>query len=97
MDHFERLLEETCSNPAYPIKHKLKDCGLMKSFLTIGSLSPGMEVNEAPILGDVAPFPGEDAGMMIYGRHPSPQKHLMPNLSTGTPTRCSWGWGDAEM
>jgi hypothetical protein len=25
-DHFEKVLEETCSNHAYPIKHKLRDC-----------------------------------------------------------------------
>jgi hypothetical protein len=38
-DHFEKLLKETCLNHAYPIKHKLRDCGLMKSFMTTGSLS----------------------------------------------------------
>jgi hypothetical protein len=39
MDHFEKLLKETCPNHAYPIKCKLKDCGLVKSFMTMGSLS----------------------------------------------------------
>jgi hypothetical protein len=34
-----------------------------------------MEVDEAPIKGDVAPFLGEDAVMMIFRRHPSPVKH----------------------
>jgi hypothetical protein len=24
MDHFERLLEETCPNHSYPVKHKLR-------------------------------------------------------------------------
>jgi hypothetical protein len=37
--HFERLLEETCPNHTYPIKHKLRDCGRMKSFMTTRSLS----------------------------------------------------------
>jgi hypothetical protein len=32
--HFKRLLEEACLNHAYPIRHKLKDCGKMKSFIT---------------------------------------------------------------
>jgi hypothetical protein len=70
-DHFERLLEETCQNHAYPIKYMLRDCGLMKSFMTMRSLSWGMEVDEAPIEGDAMPFPREDTVMMIYSRHPS--------------------------
>jgi hypothetical protein len=38
-DHYNRLLEETCLNPTYPIKHKLRDYNMMKSFMTLGSLS----------------------------------------------------------
>jgi hypothetical protein len=44
----------------------------MKSFMTMRSLSWGMELDEAPIEGDTTPFSGEDVVMMIYGRHPSP-------------------------
>jgi hypothetical protein len=95
-DHFKKLLEETCPDHAYPIKDMLRECGLMKSFMTMGSLSRGMEVDEAPIEGDAAPFPREDTVMTIYGRHPSPQKNCMPDPRTGTLARCSWGWG-AEM
>jgi hypothetical protein len=29
-DHFEKFLGETCPNHAYPIKHKLRDSGMMK-------------------------------------------------------------------
>jgi hypothetical protein len=39
MDHFEKLLEETFLNHTYHIKHKLGDCGMMKSFMTSGFLS----------------------------------------------------------
>jgi hypothetical protein len=39
MDHFEKLMEETCLNHAYPIKHKLKDCCMMKNFIASGSLA----------------------------------------------------------
>jgi hypothetical protein len=28
-DHFKRLLDEACPNHAYPIRHKLKECGMM--------------------------------------------------------------------
>jgi hypothetical protein len=47
----------------------------MKSFMTMGSLSQGMEIDKAPIKSDAVPFPREDAVMMIFGRHPSPKKH----------------------
>jgi hypothetical protein len=30
-DHFKRLIEEACTNHAYPVRHKLKDYGKMKS------------------------------------------------------------------
>jgi hypothetical protein len=36
-DHFEKMLEGTCPNHAYPVKHTYKDYGLMKKFLTGGS------------------------------------------------------------
>jgi hypothetical protein len=38
-DHFKRLLEEVCPNHAYPVGHKLKDYGMMQSFMTLGSLT----------------------------------------------------------
>jgi hypothetical protein len=37
--HFEMLLEETCTNHAYPVKHKLRDCDMMKNFMTSGFLT----------------------------------------------------------
>jgi hypothetical protein len=86
-DHFEKLLEETCPNQAYSIKHKLRDCGLMKNFMNTGSLRRGMEIDEAPTEGDASPFLGEDAVMTICGRHPSPEKHRGVDQ----------GWRDAEM
>jgi hypothetical protein len=38
-DHFEKLLEMTCPNHTYLVKHKLKDCGMMKNFMASGSLT----------------------------------------------------------
>jgi hypothetical protein len=64
-DHFEKLLEETCLSHTYPIKHKLRDCGMMKNFMASGSLTRGMEVAEVPNEGDTMPFPREDAVTMI--------------------------------
>jgi hypothetical protein len=39
MDHFEKHLEETCPNHAYPVNHKLRDYGMMKNFMASGSLA----------------------------------------------------------
>ena len=36
-NHFERLLEGPCSNDTFPVKHLLKDCGLMRKFLSRSS------------------------------------------------------------
>jgi hypothetical protein len=38
LDHFEKMLKGPCHNHAYPIKHAYKDCGLMKKFLSRGSM-----------------------------------------------------------
>jgi hypothetical protein len=90
---FEKLLEETCPNHAYPIKHKLKYCVMMKNFMAIGSLTQGMEVDEVPDDGGVTPFPGEDVIMTIYNRNPSLGVRHVPDPSAGTSTRCGWGIG----
>jgi hypothetical protein len=39
MDHFKRLLEAACQNHANPIRHKLKDYGMVRSFMTSGSIT----------------------------------------------------------
>ena len=36
-NHFEKLLEGPCSNHAFPVKHLLKDCSLMRRFLSRGA------------------------------------------------------------
>jgi hypothetical protein len=56
-----------------------------------------MEVIEAPVEGDVVPFPREDMVIRIFGRHPSPKKRLMPDPSMGTPARGGQGWGDENV
>jgi hypothetical protein len=65
IDHFEMILEETCLNNTYPVKHKLKFCGMMKNFMALWSLTQSMEVDEVPNEGDATPFPREDMVMAI--------------------------------
>jgi hypothetical protein len=69
-DHFERLLEEAYPNHAYLIKHKLKDCGMMKNFMTSGSLTRDKEPEEDMGESDSTPFNEEDAVVMVYGGRP---------------------------
>jgi hypothetical protein len=96
-DHFEKLLEETCPNYAYLIKHKLRDCGMMKNFMASRSLTRGMEANKVPNEGGMTPFPREDAVMMIYDRHPSPGVRHVSNSGLGALAHCGWGCGDAGI
>jgi hypothetical protein len=42
------LLKEACPNHVYPIKHKHKDCDMMKNFMISGSFTRGMELDEVP-------------------------------------------------
>jgi hypothetical protein len=70
IDHFERLLEEACPNYAYLVKHKLKDYGMMKNFITSGSLTRDKEPEEDMGESDSTPFNEEDAVMMVYGGRP---------------------------
>jgi hypothetical protein len=72
IDHFERLLEEACPNHAYPIKHKLKDCSMMKNFVSSGSLTRDKDPEEDLSDRDTTPFPREDVVMTAYDRHPLP-------------------------
>jgi hypothetical protein len=72
-DHFKRLLKEACPNHVYPIRHKLKDYDMMKSFMISGSPTWGMGLNEDLGGNDVMPFHEENIVMMLYdGRQPPP-------------------------
>jgi hypothetical protein len=37
--HFEKLLEGTCPNHTFPVKHKLKECTMMKNYMTTGTFA----------------------------------------------------------
>jgi hypothetical protein len=65
-DHFERLLEEACLNHVYSIKSKLKDCDMMKIFMTTGSLTRGKEPEGDSSEKGMTPIPGEEVVMTVY-------------------------------
>jgi hypothetical protein len=83
-DHFEKLLEETCPNHAYLVQHKLRDCGMIKNFMVLGSLTQGMEVDEVPDEGDMTLFLGEDVVMTIHDERPSLGMRRVSNPSLVT-------------
>jgi hypothetical protein len=64
-DHFKRHLEEVYPNHAYPVRHKLKDDDMIKSFMTSGSLNRGTELDEDLSGSDTLPFPREDVVMTV--------------------------------
>jgi hypothetical protein len=96
-DHFEKLLEETCLNHAYPIKHKLKDCGMMKNFIASWSLTRSMKVDEVSDEGHTTSFPREDTFMTIYNGRPTLGMRHLSNPCLGTLARCGKGCRNAGM
>jgi hypothetical protein len=54
-----------------PIKSKLKDCDMMKNFMTLRSLTRGRELEGDSGRSDATPFLWDDAVMTVYNGHPS--------------------------
>jgi hypothetical protein len=91
-DQFKRLIEEACPNHTYPVRHKLKDCGMMRSFMTSGSLTWGVELDEGMNGSDTTPFSEENTIMIVYGGCPPPsRRHHVSRLRPRAPTHCGWG------
>jgi hypothetical protein len=58
-DHFENLLEVTCPNLAYHVKHKLKECSMMKNYMTTGGVAKGKKPDGNSAGKAAAHFPKE--------------------------------------
>jgi hypothetical protein len=67
VDHFGNLLEVTFPNRAYPVRHMLKECSMMKNYMTTGALAKGKKPVDDAAGKATAPLPGEKAVMSIYG------------------------------
>jgi hypothetical protein len=65
-NHFEKHLKAPYPHHSYPIKHKLKECTIMKNFMTSGAFSKGRKPREDPGGKCVAPIPGEAKVMSIF-------------------------------
>jgi hypothetical protein len=66
--HFKKLLEATCPHHSYPIKHKLKDCTLMKKFMMSGAFSKDRKLGGDPGGKSATPILGEADVMTIFDR-----------------------------
>jgi hypothetical protein len=91
--HYKRLLEEAYLNHAYPVRHKLKDYGMMRSFMTSRSLTWGAELDKGLDGSNTMLFPKENDVMIVYGGCPLLGRHRVASLSPRMPTRCGWGHG----
>jgi hypothetical protein len=66
-DHFKKLLEATYLHHSYPVKHKLKDCTMMKKFMMSGAPSIGSKLGGDPGGKSATPIPREAEVMTIFG------------------------------
>jgi hypothetical protein len=66
-DHFEKLLEATCPNHTYLVRHKLKECTMMKNYMTTRTFTKGKKPEGDSTGKAAAPFPEKKAVMLIYG------------------------------
>jgi hypothetical protein len=94
-DHYEKLLDALCPHHEVPVKHTLKDCHLIKSYVN-GTLKP-MEAdspkkaapppdNDDDDAG--AQYPGEDGAVhMIFGGSLARPSRRREKSSTLTPRR----------
>jgi hypothetical protein len=67
-DHFGKLLEATYPNHTYPVQHKMKECTMMKNYMTTGKAT--------------TPFPEEKAVLSIYGEPTPTSPGVCSNLLT---------------
>ena len=71
LNHFEKLLKGPCLNHAFPVNHLLKDCCLMRWFLSGGSNIGEQGKDPVPTVDDAEEkddgFPMPDGCLMIFG------------------------------
>ena len=70
-NYFEKLLKGPCPNHALSVKHLLKDCSLMRWFLSRGSNKGEHRKDPSPTTDDAKEkddgFPTPDGCLMIFG------------------------------
>jgi hypothetical protein len=70
----------------YPVRHKLKECTMMKNYTTTGSFARGKKLEGDPVGTAAKPFPEEKTVMSIYGGpHPTPR--MSCSVSSNLPAK----------
>jgi len=102
LNHFEKMLEGPCPNHAFLVKHLLKDCSLMRKFLSRGSNKGEQGKEPAPTTDDTEEkddnFPTLDGCLMIFGgsaaydskRHQKVARHQVYMAQLATPPFLRW-------
>jgi hypothetical protein len=65
-DHFKKLLKTTFPHHSYSIKHKLKDCTMMKNFMMSRAFSKGRKPGGDSGGKSVVPIPREVEVMTLF-------------------------------
>jgi hypothetical protein len=60
----------TCPNHTYPVRHKLKECTMMKNYMTMRTFARGKKPEDDSTGKASAPFPKEKVVMSIYSGPP---------------------------
>jgi hypothetical protein len=66
IDNFEKLVEAACPDHAYPIKHKLKNCDMVRNFMTSRSLTRGKEPEEDQGRKGMTPPPPQSKVSFVF-------------------------------
>jgi hypothetical protein len=96
--HFEKLLEATCPNHAYTVRHKLKECSMIKNYMTTGVLAKGMKPKSDPGGKATARQLGLEAAcaLLQVGAHALPPAACILDFLMASPlpgqifSSCSW-------
>jgi hypothetical protein len=70
---------------------------MMRSFMNLGFLSWGAELDEGPDGSDTTPFPEENAIITVYGGRLPLGRSCVSNPSPRAQTHCRWGHGGSRV
>jgi hypothetical protein len=93
MNDFKRLIEEPCPNHTYPVRHKLKDCCMLRSFMTFRDPHLG---HRAQLRAQWERYDAVPCGKCHHdGLRGTPPlgRYRVSSLSPRTPTQCGWECG----
>jgi hypothetical protein len=82
-DHFKKHLEATCPNHTYPIWHKLKECTMMKNYMTMGTFAGSSRVTRR---GRQSPLSSKRRWSCQFMADQPPMSHV---ASSNSPTKQS--------